>query len=71
VALLGEAKATVRRRGLEDLERLERIRSVLGEQGHDSTAAVLALFSQNGFTPQLLQAAAGRDDVHLLDLATL
>ncbi|MDW6057533.1 ATP-binding protein [Streptomyces sp. FXJ1.4098] len=71
IALLGEAKATVRRRGVEDLERLERIRTVLDSQGHDSADAALALFSQHGFTPPLREMAARRDDVHLIGLATL
>ncbi|MGY0063636.1 hypothetical protein ACWY4P_45240 [Streptomyces sp. LZ34] len=71
IALLGEAKATARRRGVEDLERLEHIRTVLDSQGHDSADAALALFSQHGFTPPLREMAARRDDVHLIDLVTL
>jgi uncharacterized protein len=71
IALLGAAKATVRRRGLEDLERLEHIRTVLDSQGHDSADAALVLFSQHGFTPSLREVAARRDDVHLIDLVTL
>jgi AAA+ ATPase superfamily predicted ATPase len=68
ISLLGEAKATVRRRGLEDLERLEHIRAVLNRDGHDATGAGLAVFSQHGFSQALIDAAAERTDVHLVDL---
>jgi hypothetical protein len=71
IVLLGEAKATVRRRGEEDLARLDRIRTLLVGQGHDASGAALAVFSENGFTPALMEAAAHRDDVHLLDLAAI
>ncbi|GHE10857.1 hypothetical protein GCM10010339_68480 [Streptomyces alanosinicus] len=47
IALLGEAKATAARRGtgdLERLERLERIRALLADQGYDIAATTLALY---------------------------
>ncbi|WP_250213307.1 AAA family ATPase [Acrocarpospora catenulata] len=71
IALIGEAKATVRPRGAADLERLEHIRGLLAEQGHDSGQATLALFSLHGFHPDLQRTAAGRRDVLLVGLNTL
>ncbi|KOG87102.1 hypothetical protein ADK38_27305 [Streptomyces varsoviensis] len=71
IALLGEAKATAARRGTGDLERLERIRTLLADQGHDTTATTLALYSLHGFYPDLTDLAARRDDILLVDLPTL
>jgi AAA+ ATPase superfamily predicted ATPase len=71
IALLGEAKATVARRGLSDLQRLERIRDLLTEQGHDTSGTMLALFSMYGFHADVTQLAKKRQDVLLIDLATL
>lgn len=71
VVLLGEAKATVARRGMRDLERLERIRGLLTDHGHDTGATVLALFSLHGFHPDLIAAATRRRDVLLVDLPAL
>jgi hypothetical protein len=45
IALLGEAKATAARRGTGDLERLERIRALLADQGYGTDATTLALYS--------------------------
>jgi hypothetical protein len=53
LALLGEARATVSRRGVKDLERLDHIRALLTDQGHDASRATLALFSLHGFHPDL------------------
>jgi uncharacterized protein len=71
IVLIGEAKATLDRRGTADLARLEHLRTLLGEQGHHAEAATLALFSANGFYPDLFALAARRRDVLLVDLAAL
>ncbi|WP_416210861.1 AAA family ATPase [Frankia sp. Cr2] len=71
IALIGEAKATAQRRTPGDLNRLERIRAVLTEDGHDAAAAVLAIFSLTGFSPDLRLLADQRDDVRLIDINAL
>lgn len=71
IALLGEAKATAARRGTGDLQRLEHIRTLLTDQGYDTMGTTLALFSLHGFYPDLIESAASRDDLLLVDLATL
>jgi uncharacterized protein len=71
VTLLGEAKATLDRRGLPDLERLDRIRQLLQSTGHETSGAIVALFSTTGFTPDLQQTAAARPDVELVGLDRL
>ncbi len=71
IALLGEAKATAARHGTGDLERLERIRALLQEQGYDTAATTLALYSLHGFYPDLVDLANRRDDLVLVDLPTL
>jgi AAA+ ATPase superfamily predicted ATPase len=68
IALVGEAKTTVQPRGMRDVERLERIRDLLADQGHRSHDAVLALYSLHGFHPDVLQAAARRPDLLLIDI---
>jgi len=71
IAVLGEAKATAARRGTGDLQRFERIRSLLADQGHDTTPTTLARYSLHGFRADLIEAAATRDDILLVDLPTL
>ncbi len=71
IRAIGEAKATNRTRSVGDLHRLERIRVLLGERGHDATHARLLLFSRTGFTAGLLDAARTRSDVELVDLTRL
>ncbi|MFF4631793.1 AAA family ATPase [Streptomyces griseorubiginosus] len=71
IALLGEAKATAARRGTGDLERLERIRGLLADQGHDTAATTLVLYSLHGFYPDLVDLANRRDDLLLVDLPAL
>ncbi len=71
VALLGEAKATAARRGVGDLERLERVRGLLAEQGYETANTILALFSLHGFQADLSRLATGRRDVLLVDLPAL
>src|SRR6266566_1705356 len=68
IALVGEAKATQQPRGMRDLERLERIRDLLTDQGHHSRDAVLALYSLHGFQPDVLHAATHRQDLLLVDI---
>lgn len=71
INLLGEAKATGRQRGVADLDRLDHLRTVLAADGHHTTDAHLAVFSQHGFTRDLTKIAASRPDVHLIDLDQL
>jgi len=71
IALLGEAKATAARRGTGDLERLERIRSLLADQGYSTDGTTLALYSLHGFYPDLIELATRRDDLLLVDLHAL
>ncbi len=71
IALLGEAKATAARRGTTDLQRLERIRDLLTEQGYDTSGVTLALFSLSGFHADVKELAKRRRDVLLVDLPTL
>lgn len=70
VRLLGEAK--LRRLGLADLERLDRVRALVGARGRaDVATARLALFSAEGFAVELVDAARARPDVELIDLERL
>lgn len=71
IRAIGEAKATNRPRSVGDLDRLERIRALLGQRGHDATQTRLLLFSRTGFTAELLDTARTRDDVELVDLTRL
>jgi hypothetical protein len=71
VTLLGEAKATLERRGLPDLERLDTIKNLLEQLGHHTTDAIIALFSTTGFTTDLKKTATTRHDVELIDLNRL
>lgn len=71
VALLGEAKATNRPRGVSELNRLDHIRRLLAGQGTNADGAVLTVFSRSGFDADLERAASIRPDVLLVDLARL
>lgn len=71
IAILGEAKSTNEPRNTGDLARLDHIRSLLVSRGLDAAAATLVLFSRTGHGPDLVTAAAKRDDVRLVDLAFL
>ncbi|MET8002420.1 ATP-binding protein [Nonomuraea glycinis] len=71
IGLIGEAKATVTGRGVADLDRLDGLKTLLGEHGHDTTAATLAIFSLEGFHPELIATAQRRGDVLLVDLETM
>jgi hypothetical protein len=71
IGLVGEAKATLMPRGPADLERLETLRHELEQQGHDTSDVVLAIFSMEGFQPDLYDLARRRGDVLLVDLPTV
>ncbi|GIH23065.1 ATPase AAA [Acrocarpospora phusangensis] len=68
ITVIGEAKATIRPRGLKDLERLRHIRSLLAAH-HQAADAKLLIVSMYGFSDHLHEAAASSDEVVLLDLA--
>lgn len=71
VLAVGEAKWG-RRLGEPDLDRLHRVRDLLRQRpGYDAREARLLLASAEGFTGQLVEIAAGRPDVVLVDLARL
>jgi hypothetical protein len=71
IGLIGEAEAAVTRRGVADLDRLDSLKALLGEHGHDTTTATLAIFSLEGFHPELIATAQRRGDVPLVDLETM
>ncbi len=71
ITVVGEAKATVTRRTMADLDRLDGLKAALAGQGHDTASAVLALFSLEGFQPDLADAARRRGDVLLVGVPTL
>lgn len=70
VLVLGEAKATTRPRGLDDLHRLEDTRRLVGNRGYDVSRTALLIASRSGFDDDL-RAAARDDRVHLVDLPAL
>lgn len=70
IAVLGEAKATARQRGLADLVRLEQTRDLLGSRGYDVDGTRLLLVSRTGFDDDL-RARAQDGAVTLVDLPTL
>lgn len=68
---IGEVKWG-RRLGPADLERLERIRTLLvARPGFDTTATRLVLASGQGFVDDLVRSTSARQDVVLLDAARL
>ncbi|MEU0565878.1 ATP-binding protein [Nonomuraea sp. NPDC005983] len=71
ISLIGEAKATLTRRGVADLDRLDGLKALLDQHGHETSRAILALFSMEGFQPELVSAARRRGDVLLVELPTL
>lgn len=70
IIAIGEAKSSDRERGLRDLERLETLRVELARRA-DAGQAKLLLFGRSGFTSDLVNEAARRRDVELVDLARL
>ncbi|MGH9001316.1 MAG: AAA family ATPase [Acidimicrobiia bacterium] len=71
VAALGEAKHTTAPRTVGDLNRLERLRTLIGARRPDALTAKLLLFCAGGFDRNLVRAAATRADVELIDLDRL
>ncbi|MEZ0075421.1 ATP-binding protein [Planotetraspora sp. GP83] len=61
IAVIGEAKATQRPRGMKDLERLRRIRDLLSKRRRAADAK-LVLISMYGFSDALLKEAGNRPD---------
>ncbi|WP_374116573.1 hypothetical protein [Streptomyces gilvus] len=53
------------------LERLERVRALLADQGYDTAGTTLALYSLYGFHPDLVDLAGRRDDLVLVSLPAL
>ncbi|MES2209399.1 MAG: ATP-binding protein [Chloroflexota bacterium] len=70
VLAIGEAKGGSTKRGLADLRRLERGRSLLADRA-ETSASRLLLFSRAGFEPDLVAASRVRRDVELIDLGRL
>jgi uncharacterized protein len=70
VLSIGEAKATRAPVGLNQLERLAHIRTLLPPALVPSPPRLL-LFARHGFTPELRGAATALDDVELIDLNRL
>lgn len=66
IALLGEAKATNKPRGVGDLARLEHVAELLSAQGWNTADVRFVIFSRAGMTEELRSTT--RPDVHLLDL---
>ncbi|MGH2467445.1 MAG: AAA family ATPase [Candidatus Limnocylindrales bacterium] len=70
VLALGEAKGGVAVRTIADLRKLERGKAILGERAEVDSARLL-LFSRSGFERDLLDLAAQRDDIELVDIERL
>jgi AAA+ ATPase superfamily predicted ATPase len=71
VLVLGEAKHSARPRGITDAERLRRLRDILVARGVDAADAQLLLFTRTAPEPALARAAAGDDEILVLDLPAL
>lgn len=71
VVLLGEAKATIGPVGRAELDRLDRILTILTAQERASAGAIRAFFSLHGFRDDLVRAATQRGDVLLVDLPAM
>lgn len=67
---IGEAKASTAPRGLADIARLERLRSLLTGRANVAGARLL-LFSRSGFDADVIAHARRRRHVELVDLARL
>ena len=70
ILAIGEVKATNWLVGLNQLERLQHIRSLLPADAITDEPKLL-LFSRRGFTPDLAAAARSSPDVALIDLTRL
>ena len=71
VLAIGEAKHRTTPPSLAELERLERIRTLLVARGRDAGHAKLLIFSATGFDGALIAAGAARADLELIDLDRL
>jgi uncharacterized protein len=72
IAFIGEAKARDRQAGAAQLRRLEHLRDLLTEAGHDASAAILGLFSTSGFAAEVSEAvSASRGKLLTAGLAEL
>ena len=67
---IGEAKGGEAARTMDDLRRLDRLRSLLVARA-DVSRTRLLLFGRSGFAPDVLNAAERRSDVELIDLERL
>lgn len=67
---IGEAKGSERRRGLDDLYRLELLRSDLGTRADMGRTKIL-LFGRSGFDDDLVAESRRRNDLELVDLDRL
>lgn len=70
ITAIGEAKATNSPMDLPHLERLEHLRSLLPSTKINGLPRLL-LFARSGFTPVLVDLAARRADIELIDLHRL
>lgn len=68
VLCLGEAKHSTSKRTVADLQRLERIRTLVAEKRPSAATARLLLFSASGFDRHLINEVDTRLDVELIDL---
>ncbi|MFC7242961.1 ATP-binding protein [Catellatospora aurea] len=70
IIAIGEAKATASPVGVDELHRLEHLRTLLPADAA-TPAPRLLLFARSGFTSALRRTASTRGDVELVDLARL
>jgi uncharacterized protein len=70
ILAIGEVKATTWHVGLDQLQRVQHIRSLL-PSGGDAGRAKLLLFSRAGFTSDLVAHARTDDEAELIDLPRL
>lgn len=71
ILCMGEAKSSDRERTHHDLNRLDRMRSLLLADGADCAQARLLLFGRSGFASSLESAVKKRNDVDLVDLTRI
>lgn len=67
---IGEVKSSNAERTLSDLDRLERLRSLLASRA-DVGSTKLLVFGRSGFDSKLIGVAAKRNDVELIDLVRM
>jgi uncharacterized protein len=71
LAAIGEVKATVEPVGVDQIDRLDAVVTTLADRVVTNGSVRRLLFSQAGFTADLVRAAAKRGDVELIDLHRL